>query len=1418
VPPSADTSVADIEAEIAQKTAPGGAWGPPQFDPSLPEYLTNPANAAASLSVLDSILSFGRYGNYAGDAFGAGKFSPALDYASYNSASQLQSAIAAYQNTSDPASNGESPLLPVKDLFDEHARLHDLLYQQTNLNAAEQWLSVLQGNSTETLDQIQSDETTAYRSADLWWVDTASQYPASTFYGTVLDAVGTLIFAVHATAYFEFSNADEFLGNLASSVGGVLIDNPAGGFTVSVLDSQHADAQSVAFFLNPDGSFNASVTNLEGSGLWQSVNASFTQSGLLKGTTEYDLNGNHVDTTYLLDGGSVASRSSTYDPQNELLHTRDVDTNGAAQESFYDPAHGDALSAQEFLNPDGSGSVSASGISVNFASGDTAGVAVGASGDVLTTIALTGGSPPAETLDVSSDGVDVAAGANNFSSSLANAQILADTQGDLTFVSPLAGFGSSTLSVSAAGNVTFAVGGDSISFAPGELKSASYDNGAFTFDAASPASGSSEGINWNPATGIAKLEMTDAAGDTFASALGRIDPGDTLEVGTNAASLFNSAGQELNSTQINADGSQIDASFDTANQSWDTGLFDYDVAGDLDGVTWINDDNSAVSTVYDPETDTVAFRNIVDAVGDTTQEFYDVITGAWLRTTVYNSFGSLVSDKLSSAIDPAQYASTTLQALAGQVITRFLIQNNMPASEAAEAASNVAIKAVFDDLAGKTVTAASFVGDFAESLTGVVGGLFGKEGAQLFDSLGLPDQLSAIVGNVLSDVAANELTRYVAVNFLGVDASKIDPSWLSLPVDQFAENLGAAFLNAGINTAGSALVQALFPSSGEFSQIGEEIGGTIGSLFPPFGGFIGSVIGDLLGDIGDLIFGGGRGSPLAVARIYVLNGQAAILDTGVDNNGNRQVGIDLANTVDSVLNQIFAAVGGQASSSLLWNVGYVGTQYFSTDPNVSGIPGWARFDNAQDAVENAVTTVLQHTQITGGDPYMEAVLVIDSSQNLTTLTDDLNVAHDYSLYAKDPMAFDVGIAMSTPDQLQIWLTELARAQALGLDKIQSGAVTAAGNSDIHGTSGNDTLVGGSGDDILTGGSGNDTLIGNFGTDTAVYSGSHSDYSVTYDATAQAYTITDTRPGSPDGTDTVSEVEQFQFSDGLFTFDTAGRVTSQTVTQSDGTKSVTVFDAAQSAPWTEQISSFDASGSLASQEVDNDNGTRWVNSYDTHGSQSWLWETTAYDAAGQVLAQTGTNHDGSHWLTLNDVGNEFRFQTATIVFDANWNALSVTGTNDDGAHAISLGEVWSAFDLATWFTTPYDPNHGSAPVDMTLTGGGDADILYGHAGNDALNGGGGDDVLDGGAGNDILTGGAGNDRFVFGTSDGYDTITDFAPGDMIDLRGDGVTSFAALQTMLNQVGDDTVISFDAYNHITLQHVQVSQVTSSEFLLG
>jgi hypothetical protein len=91
-------------------------------------------------------------------------------------------------------------------------------------------------------------------------------------------------------------------------------------------------------------------------------------------------------------------------------------------------------------------------------------------------------------------------------------------------------------------------------------------------------------------------------------------------------------------------------------------------------------------------------------------------------------------------------------------------------------------------------------------------------------------------------------------------------------------------------------------------------------------------------------------------------------------------------------------------------------------------------------------------------------------------------------------------------------------------------VGSRGNDILDGGAGNDRLLGGDGEDKLIGGLGSDRLEGGRGIDTAVFSASRSQAAVARNADG-----TLSVGMGPDGTDTASSVEQFQFSDGLYSF-------------------------------------------------------------------------------------------------------------------------------------------------------------------------------------------------------------------------------------------------------------------------------------------
>ncbi|SLN24684.1 Hemolysin, chromosomal [Falsiruegeria litorea R37] len=72
---------------------------------------------------------------------------------------------------------------------------------------------------------------------------------------------------------------------------------------------------------------------------------------------------------------------------------------------------------------------------------------------------------------------------------------------------------------------------------------------------------------------------------------------------------------------------------------------------------------------------------------------------------------------------------------------------------------------------------------------------------------------------------------------------------------------------------------------------------------------------------------------------------------------------------------------------------------------------------------------------------------------------------------------------------------------------------------------------------------------------------------------------------------------------------------------------------------------------------------------------------------------------------------------------------------------------------------------------------------------------GANVITGGAGDDTLTGGAGADRYVFGTNDGNDTLTDLALGEVLEFHGTGSSASPAVVRTGSEGSYAYVVTFD-----------------------
>ncbi len=275
----------------------------------------------------------------------------------------------------------------------------------------------------------------------------------------------------------------------------------------------------------------------------------------------------------------------------------------------------------------------------------------------------------------------------------------------------------------------------------------------------------------------------------------------------------------------------------------------------------------------------------------------------------------------------------------------------------------------------------------------------------------------------------------------------------------------------------------------------------------------------------------------------------------------------------------------------------------------------------------------------------------------------------------------------------------------------------AEDSVLAGGAQNDVLVGGNGNDSLTGLAGNDSLTGNFGADTL---------------------------NGGDGADTLT-----------------GGLGNDNLTGGSG------------------------------------NDVFKYNSLTELGNDSYSNRDSITDlAVGDKINLSAIND-----LTFVGIGNDFSgvANQVRIYDDYNATQLQVDTNGDEYAeYSVTLPDNLTIEETETGsriFQVAENQTLTGTSKNNNLTGGNGNDTLNGFAGNDTLTGGygadalmGGDgaDTLVGGLGTDSLTGGAGNDVFKYnsvadlGNNYPYETITDFAAGDKIDL--------SAIDANLQQAGD------------------------------
>lgn len=344
-----------------------------------------------------------------------------------------------------------------------------------------------------------------------------------------------------------------------------------------------------------------------------------------------------------------------------------------------------------------------------------------------------------------------------------------------------------------------------------------------------------------------------------------------------------------------------------------------------------------------------------------------------------------------------------------------------------------------------------------------------------------------------------------------------------------------------------------------------------------------------------------------------------------------------------------------------------------------------------------------------------------------------------------------------------------------LDNIRVFATTegSAGNDTLEGGDGNDTLIGAAGDDTLNGGTGNDLITGGSGND-SVRAGDGDD--VAFGGTGDDTLIGDAGNDSlvgGSGTDVLlggtgnDTMEGGADVDALY-----GEDGDDLMSGGSGNDTLT--------------------GGAGNDTIDAgaDRDIVWVGQGNDLVSGGTGGDIVAFESesTGSATIDGGSDLDGndSDALHLMHQGG-----AVSIVFTGD-----EAGSGTIGGATVTFTEIEhiAASDNNDFIDASADNSglrlEGLAGND-TITGGGDADLLFGGDGNDSLTGGGGadslsgdagDDRLFGGAGVDTIEGGAGNDLVEAGDGndllfggDGHDAIR-FGNGDDTAYGGDGNDSF------------------------------------------
>ena len=341
---------------------------------------------------------------------------------------------------------------------------------------------------------------------------------------------------------------------------------------------------------------------------------------------------------------------------------------------------------------------------------------------------------------------------------------------------------------------------------------------------------------------------------------------------------------------------------------------------------------------------------------------------------------------------------------------------------------------------------------------------------------------------------------------------------------------------------------------------------------------------------------------------------------------------------------------------------------------------------------------------------------------------------------------DTASYADAPQAVTVTLAQQGSPQNTG----GAGKDTLISIENLIGSTHNDTLTGDGGENVITGGLGDDTIDGGAGNDTAAFSGNYAAYQVS--VSNGVITVR-----GPDGTDTLTNIEQLRFADQ--TINVSAQILPPGITGSTGP------DTLNGTPGADNIYGLGGNdtikGGAGNDTLDGGSGNDNLNG--GAGTDTATYADAAAGVTVNLQLASAQNTGGAGIDTLSQIENLTGSAFADTLTAANGGSvlqgLSGNDTLVSGSGADTLdGGVdadTASYALAKAAVTV---NLGLVGPQNTVGAGKDTLIsienLIGSKFNDTLTAGPGGSHIDGGAGNDTLISGPGDDSFEGGA--GIDT--------------------------------------------------------------